>query len=1167
MKFRFFLPPTGISIESSSRKQRGWIQCKHGHFRSYFLKILEIAGYLLLASGFSGQSVEAQLIPDNTLGAESSIVTPLDALRRVDGGAVRGINLFHSFLEFNVSNGGSVYFANPTGIENILTRVTGSNSSNILGTLGVLGNANLFLINPNGIYFGANSRLDVSGSFLATTADGIQLGDSGYFSATDIPGSQLLSVQPGALFTNALRNWTAQINNQGNLSVGAGQTLTLFADETINSGSLTAPGGKVRVLGDRVTLLFPGKIDVSSPFGGGTALIGGDYQGQGTIPTARETFVGSGVTINADDLNAGDGGKVIVWSDESTEFLGSISARGGELGGNGGFVEVSGLKTLNFQGQVDTLAPNGNPGMLLLDPTNITVINGAGTFTDLTQVDNTADPDIGANTIDVTLINNAATNVTLQATNDINFNAVITMTTPGVGLAAQAGSDIAVNQSISTTGGAVTLDAGQNIALNNGAEINTFPTVGGTGGDVTLNAGSSVTLNANSRINTGFPDLNAPIDGQAGNISIIGRDRVSLTNSEVTARSFNDTVDPDNFTTVEIAASQGSVFFDNSTTSATNLGAGFAGDVNISGRDTISIVNGSGVFSNGRLGRIFIGSTPAFPNSISPNRVEIASGSRLIAANGSSGAPAGNSITAGDIIINALGEISLSQSTVSTLTERRGDAGRIVFESEAGDILLNNSFISSEVTDVGVGDAGIVGFFANSLAARRSNIAAGTSGQGDAGGILVQVSDAVFLSDETTLRSNVEQGGMGDGGLIAIEGRSLTMTGGAQIQSAVFRAENGNPGGRGNGGGILVETTDSVNLIGFSRNPFLRTGLFASTEQGAEGSGGNIIVETNNLLVLDGAIINAQTQNANNAGNIFLNLDGILFVEDFGLITTSGLSTGDPGNIFITARGLLLDRGGRIEAISNSGRNADIFLVLDVGALLFRDSAITTEARNDGSGGNIEIFAGVAVLANFINNGDIVANAFAGSGGSVAVRTLLFRSFNPTGRTSDSDATASSEFGVQGTRSIEEQFDKLPEIPADLLNVETLNQDICALRDGKIAGGSSFVIPGSGGLPQNPTQTLTPVTGTVEWANRGSGATGQTTSQEGIVSPVVLRERASEESNERGSPKEIRQAQGWKVNSDGTVMLVANIPLANASPSILTDSVCSSELVEEERET
>ena len=146
-----------------------------------------------------------RLSPDGTLGDENSRVANDINVRGaladlIEGGANRGGNLFHSFEEFNVRELQRVYFANPVGIENILSRVTGSNLSEIMGTLGVDGSANLFFINPNGIIFGSNARLDVAGSFLATTADGIKLGEDGYFSATDTQGSQLLTVQPGALF-------------------------------------------------------------------------------------------------------------------------------------------------------------------------------------------------------------------------------------------------------------------------------------------------------------------------------------------------------------------------------------------------------------------------------------------------------------------------------------------------------------------------------------------------------------------------------------------------------------------------------------------------------------------------------------------------------------------------------------------------------------------------------------------------------------------------------------------------------------------------------------------------------------------------------------------------------------------------------------------------------
>ncbi|HEY9801283.1 MAG TPA: filamentous hemagglutinin N-terminal domain-containing protein, partial [Leptolyngbyaceae cyanobacterium] len=112
----------------------------------------------------------AQITPDTTLGNQNSRVTTGVNIQQkeadlIEGGVQRGSNLYHSFREFNVHNGQRVYFANPTGVDNIFSRVTGSNASNILGTLGVNGAANLFLLNPNGIIFGPNARLDIQGSF------------------------------------------------------------------------------------------------------------------------------------------------------------------------------------------------------------------------------------------------------------------------------------------------------------------------------------------------------------------------------------------------------------------------------------------------------------------------------------------------------------------------------------------------------------------------------------------------------------------------------------------------------------------------------------------------------------------------------------------------------------------------------------------------------------------------------------------------------------------------------------------------------------------------------------------------------------------------------------------------------------------------------------------
>ena len=167
------------------------------------------------------------------------------------------------------------------------------------------------------------------------------------------------------------------IQNEGNIQATAtaerAGRIYLVAERghVTSSGTLTAPGGEVRVLGQTTSLTGESKIDVSGETGG-TILVGGDYQGKNPdILNAEYNFVDPQVTIKADSLGQGSGGKVIFWSNKATHFYGSISAQGGPLGGDGGLAEVSG-DYLDYQGLTNLLAPLGKTGTLLLDPTNIT---------------------------------------------------------------------------------------------------------------------------------------------------------------------------------------------------------------------------------------------------------------------------------------------------------------------------------------------------------------------------------------------------------------------------------------------------------------------------------------------------------------------------------------------------------------------------------------------------------------------------------------------------------------------------------------------------------------------------------------------------------------------------------------------------------------------------
>ncbi|MBD2395170.1 CHAT domain-containing protein [Cyanobacterium aponinum FACHB-4101] len=214
----------------------------------------------------------AQITPDRTLGKENSIVTPNLTINgipseRIDGGAVRNTNLFHSFQEFNIGNGRGVYFNNPAGIENIFTRITGQNVSKILGTLGVLGNGNLFLLNPNGIIFGPNATLDLKGSFIGSTADSIVFSNGVKFSATNPKNVPLLTI--GIPIGLEFRANSGEISVQGEgsnlfldfsngsiipdqrntgLEVSTGKTLGLLGSKiNITGGNLTADSGTIEL--------------------------------------------------------------------------------------------------------------------------------------------------------------------------------------------------------------------------------------------------------------------------------------------------------------------------------------------------------------------------------------------------------------------------------------------------------------------------------------------------------------------------------------------------------------------------------------------------------------------------------------------------------------------------------------------------------------------------------------------------------------------------------------------------------------------------------------------------------------------------------------------------------------------------------------------------------
>ena len=278
----------------------------------------------------------AEVVLDGTVGQKGAVSGPnyviIDKM-----GSRAGANLFHSFETFNINTGESGSFTGPAGIQNVIGRVTGGASSLIDGRLGcTIPRANLFLINPWGMMFGPNATLDVNGSFHASTADYLILGDTGRFDAIH-PEQSVLTVVPPSAF-GFLDDTVAPITVQGSyLKVPEGETLSLVGgDITLNDATLYAPGGEL----DLVSVASAGEV---TP--GASGLGVDSFSRFGNINIKRSDVD----HVKIDDTEIGD-------VDVSGEGSGVVYVRGGNFYVDGGHVYANTMGDEDSRGGIDVKA-------------------------------------------------------------------------------------------------------------------------------------------------------------------------------------------------------------------------------------------------------------------------------------------------------------------------------------------------------------------------------------------------------------------------------------------------------------------------------------------------------------------------------------------------------------------------------------------------------------------------------------------------------------------------------------------------------------------------------------------------------------------------------------------------------------------------------------------
>lgn len=276
-----------------------------------------------------------------------------------DGAALEIHASDHAVIDwesFSIGNGETTRFHQPSAEAAVLNRVQGSSHSQIDGLLEA--NGRVYLMNPHGVIIGKEGVI-IASDFAAATQEIVDL--ENWTDAFDRNGCLHFAALPG----QGIINCEGLIQATGYAEQG-GRVL-LIGNQTDVSGHIEA--NDVWVLGETIRLA-PGCV-IDAP--AGTIQIGGDYQGANpSIPNSRKVDFEPGAS-----LLANDGGKVILWSDEETKAFGMIEARGGDLSGDGGFVEISSKNNLVFKAFVDTRAPFGETGQLLLDPSNITISTAA----------------------------------------------------------------------------------------------------------------------------------------------------------------------------------------------------------------------------------------------------------------------------------------------------------------------------------------------------------------------------------------------------------------------------------------------------------------------------------------------------------------------------------------------------------------------------------------------------------------------------------------------------------------------------------------------------------------------------------------------------------------------------------------------------------------------
>ncbi len=446
----------------------------------------------------------AQIVPDATL-SQPSVVSHQGNTFQIEGGTRSGNILFHSFQEFSIPTNTGAFFNNAIGIDNILTRVTGKNISNIDGSIHTNGRANLFLTNPNGIIFGPNTSLNIGGAFFGSTANSIQLSNGSIYSASNPQAPPLLSMNvPIGLQWNQPNSGTVQ--SSGSLTVAPGNTLALVGGDVVLTGaSAIATGGRIEIGSVKL-----GQVSLSQNLSGWT-LGYAQVQQFGNI-----TLSSSVVNVS----NLGNSGISLVGGDIGILNGSQISASNNGIG-TGSNIAIAASKSLEIAGT------NSGLSSAIVNQIESGSSSQGGAIAVTAPQINIQD---GGRIETLNLGQGIAGNITVTA-DTINIDGVSPTSTTPIQLDKNPNSRISSENFATGNGGDIKIST-REMMLTNGGQITTLvgQNAPGNGGNITVNATDIIANNANPFYSFGSGLNSISLGGGNGGKIALSTDRLTLSN-------------------------------------------------------------------------------------------------------------------------------------------------------------------------------------------------------------------------------------------------------------------------------------------------------------------------------------------------------------------------------------------------------------------------------------------------------------------------------------------------------------------------------------------------------------------------------------------------------------------------------------------------------------